>query len=286
MRKVLFSAILGMGIFSVSPVFGATTTVSITADSTFQGNPARIIISGIKNVSDITSIAIDGISVSPFLYGGNIQALYGVDLYHATGTFPISMKLKDKKTVSGVFTILEREKPVSDFTIPDSLGGNTTAGEANVSTLLSKENSILMTLWTNPKKLWTKPFTTPLVTSVVTDAYGYCRDTGQNLTTHKGLDYRAPLGTPVYAMNRGIVRLVKTFSVYGKTVVIDHGQGIMTFYMHLSKVYVSQGSIVEKNKKIGLSGQTGYSLGPHLHVTVRANNISIDPEKFLEIYGE
>jgi murein DD-endopeptidase MepM/ murein hydrolase activator NlpD len=85
-------------------------------------------------------------------------------------------------------------------------------------------------------------------------------------------------------MNRGIVRIVKKSKIYGNMVVIDHGLGLMTFYMHLSKSQVKVGQIVEQGKIIGLSGQTGYSLGPHLHLTVRLNNTSIDPVKFMDFF--
>jgi murein DD-endopeptidase MepM/ murein hydrolase activator NlpD len=87
-------------------------------------------------------------------------------------------------------------------------------------------------------------------------------------------------------MNRGIVRFTDSLRNYGKTVVIDHGLGLQTVYMHLSEIIVSLGQMVDKGELIGMSGDTGYVLGPHLHLTVRIWDISIDPIKFLELLGE
>jgi murein DD-endopeptidase MepM/ murein hydrolase activator NlpD len=81
-----------------------------------------------------------------------------------------------------------------------------------------------------------------------------------------------------------VVRVARTFQIYGKTVVVDHGFGVMTFYMHLSKIKVNVGELVLPGQLIGFSGETGYAESPHLHITVRINNVSIDPIKFLDLF--
>lgn len=259
--------------------------ISVSSSSGMQGEPVQIIFSGVKSEEDIVSATVNGVSLPAFIYKGVVQAVYGIDINHKIGVFPITVKLKDETTVSSTLTVLERKKPTESFTIPDSLGGTNPVGEQNVATLLSKENALLANLVTNPKKLWAEAFRYPTEVPVVTDTYGYNRDTGTQTVTHKGTDFRAPVGTPVYAVNRGVVRLVNDFSIYGKTVIVDHGQGILTFYMHLSKISVSEGSVVARGEKLGESGGTGYAEGPHLHLTVRVNGTSIDPMKFFKIYG-
>jgi murein DD-endopeptidase MepM/ murein hydrolase activator NlpD len=102
--------------------------------------------------------------------------------------------------------------------------------------------------------------------------------------THKGTDFRAVEGTPVLAMNRGVVRLVQEGRNYGKTVIIDHGLGLQTFYMHLSKINVKVGELVLSGQIIGLSGMTGYAEAAHLHTTVRIGEVSIDPVRFLGLF--
>ena len=93
------------------------------------------------------------------------------------------------------------------------------------------------------------------------------------------------MGTSVTAINRGVVRVARQFPTYGKTVVVDHGLGLMSFYMHLSKTSVNVGELVKPGQRVGLSGQTGYATSPHLHFTLRIRNISVDPMKFFGLMG-
>ena len=144
---------------------------------------------------------------------------------------------------------------------------------------------MLASLKTGNKAFWTRPFRMPLSNPIVTDSYGYVRQTGAYSILHKGVDFRAVVGTPVLAMNRGVVRQVHTYRDYGKTVVIDHGLGVMTFYMHLSKVEVHEGELVLPGQVIALSGMSGYAESPHLHVSVRIGGVSVDPVAFLNLVG-
>jgi murein DD-endopeptidase MepM/ murein hydrolase activator NlpD len=96
--------------------------------------------------------------------------------------------------------------------------------------------------------------------------------------THKGIDMTAPMGTPVHAARGGqVVRAGATKGGFGNLVVIDHGNGIRSFYGHLSSIDVNKGDLVEPGAHIGAVGSTGRSSGPHLHFEVRHNGVSIDP---------
>lgn len=79
------------------------------------------------------------------------------------------------------------------------------------------------------------------------------------------VDLRAPVGTPVFSVYRGQVKFAERNSLAGKYVVIIHDNGIKTVYCHLSKLFVRKGDVVTKGEKIGLSGNTGFSTGAHLH---------------------
>jgi len=149
---------------------------------------------------------------------------------------------------------------------------------------LARENATLTALRTFPRALWTEKFRFPIENPTVTDPYGYLRQTGSYLIPHKGTDFKATEGTPVVAINRGITRLARAFLVYGKTIVVDHGLGLFTFYMHLSKIKVNEGELVKPGQLIGFSGKTGYAENPHLHISVRVQNLSIDPMKFMELF--
>ena len=98
---------------------------------------------------------------------------------------------------------------------------------------------------------------------------------------HKGNDYAAPVGTPTYAADDGTVTIAGWSDSAGNWVVIDHGNGLVTKYMHHSRIVVSQGQTVKKGQKIGEVGSTGQSTGPHLHFQVELNGVAVNPDDYL-----
>ena len=122
-------------------------------------------------------------------------------------------------------------------------------------------------------------FANPCPGAVITSTFGY--RTYDN-SFHKGLD----LGTgseniPTYAADAGTVIVAGWSDTAGNWVVIDHGNGLVTKYMHHSAIYVEAGQHVEKGQQIGLSGTTGDSSGNHLHFQVEENGVAVDPEPYL-----
>ncbi|CBW25973.1 putative periplasmic protein [Halobacteriovorax marinus SJ] len=119
--------------------------------------------------------------------------------------------------------------------------------------------------------LFDSPFKKPL-NSKITAKYGSKRlFNDMKHSWHSGIDFRARIGTKIPSANRGKVILARDHFFTGKTVIIDHGMGILTMYCHLSKFKVVEGDIIPKGGIIALSGNTGRSSGPHLHWGVRVN---------------
>lgn len=127
----------------------------------------------------------------------------------------------------------------------------------------------------------------------VTQAYG----NGSKLYKsgmHKGTDFGCPVGTPVVAMNDGVVTEFTWGPSFGLHLVVDHvpfadgTAGLWAGYMHLSKIKVKSGQKVKRGQIIGWSGQSGHVTGPHLHVEVQNNKgkwnalKSVDPQKWIE----
>jgi hypothetical protein len=130
-------------------------------------------------------------------------------------------------------------------------------------------------------RLWKGGFDAP-VDNIVTGLFGVRRIfNGKHRSTHQGLDYRAALGTPVKAMNSGEVILARQMFYEGGLVVIDHGHGLLTLYLHLSEFKTKEGSRVAKGQVIGLSGATGRVTSEHLHVAVRWQGEYLDPATLL-----
>ena len=106
---------------------------------------------------------------------------------------------------------------------------------------------------------------------------------GSVQSTHQGLDFRVTTGTPVSAINSGTVLLAQSLYFEGNCIVIDHGQGLLSLYLHLSEIRVKPGDRVAKGQEIGLSGGTGRATGPHLHLAVRWQGIYLNPEALLAL---
>ena len=118
---------------------------------------------------------------------------------------------------------------------------------------------------------------------MLSSSYGYRHDpfTGAS-AMHAGLDFPGPLGTPILAAAPGKVAFVGRRSGYGNVVEVDHGQGIMTRYAHLSGFNTSVGARVAAGQQIAKMGSTGRSTGSHLHFEVRLNGVAVNPRRFLE----
>ena len=108
---------------------------------------------------------------------------------------------------------------------------------------------------------------------------------GKTQSFHAGLDMPAPKGTPVAATADGRVALAGDPYFSGGTVLLDHGGGLFTMAMHLSRVDVKEGGVVAKGTIVGLVGATGRVTGPHLHWAARLNGARVNPEFLLRLRG-
>lgn len=128
---------------------------------------------------------------------------------------------------------------------------------------------------------WEPPFIVP-VQGRRTSPYGVISVyQGRPRGWHRGTDFAAPTGTPVYAANHGIIRLAEPLPVSGNAVFIDHGTGIVTSYLHMSAIHVRTGQRIRKGVLIGAVGSTGLATGPHLHWGLRTNGMLVDPLQWL-----
>ncbi|VAW78600.1 Membrane proteins related to metalloendopeptidases [hydrothermal vent metagenome] len=98
---------------------------------------------------------------------------------------------------------------------------------------------------------------------------------------HSGMDIAAPKGRPVRAPAKGRVITIGHYFFNGKTIFLDHGQGLITLYSHINKIKVKPGQHIARGQIIGTVGKTGRATGPHLHWTVRLNGTSVDPALFM-----
>ncbi len=283
--QILLGVLMYVGamLFAV-PTALAAEIPSIAASSTvLQGEPLLVLFKGVTSTSSIKRATFNGETLGLFQYKNTVAAFVGIDLKQKPITYTLSAILVDGTVLERTVVVLERPKVEAPFGIPEKLGGNTVKSQTTLVSTLASENASLANIRTGTKAFWKEPFNFPLRNVVVTDSYGYSRQTGAYSIAHKGTDFRAPEGTEVFAINRGVVRIAKTYRNYGKTVVVDHGLGVMSFYMHLSKINVAVGNLVVPGQVVGLSGKTGYAEQPHLHLTIRVQGVSIDPVVFFSL---
>ena len=134
-----------------------------------------------------------------------------------------------------------------------------------------------------PDRQWDGNFTAA-ADAAISDVFGSQRIfNGKAQSPHQGLDFRVPTGTPVAAMNAGTVLLARFLYYEGGFVVIDHGQGFLTLYLHLSEFKVKEGEPVKRGQIVGLSGGTGRATGPHLHVEAHWQGMALDPAGLLQL---
>ncbi len=128
------------------------------------------------------------------------------------------------------------------------------------------------------------PTLPPIENINYTSNFGYRLDPfSGHQTFHEGVDFAADTGTPINAAASGKVIYAETHPAYGKTVDIDHGNGLVTRYAHGSELLVASGDLVVRGQRIARVGSTGRSTGPHLHFEVRLNGVPQNPGRFLAV---
>jgi murein DD-endopeptidase MepM/ murein hydrolase activator NlpD len=149
---------------------------------------------------------------------------------------------------------------------------------------VKRENRKLKELFSKvTDRIWHGEFIMPLPNEISTD-FGTQRIlNGKWKVVHKGLDIRGQEGEEIKAANDGRVVLAEELFYGGNTVVLDHGQGVYTVYMHLSQFAVEQNESVSKGDGIGLVGMTGRSTGPHLHFGVKVMSLNANPVSFTKL---
>jgi murein DD-endopeptidase MepM/ murein hydrolase activator NlpD len=128
------------------------------------------------------------------------------------------------------------------------------------------------------ERLWGGSFTKPVEGRISTE-FGLQRYVNGNFSyRHRGVDLACPEGTPVKAAASGLVSLADdSFLLHGKTVILDHGQGVSSLYIHLSGIAVAPEERVEQGQVVGYVGSTGVATGPHLHFAVYVHHEAVDP---------
>lgn len=212
-------------------------------------------------------------------------ALVGVDVEAPVGpsTLQISVKTSDgaQRDLSRPVVIHEAHYRTGVLTVPPRFVEPGPEALKEIHAEIELKDKVFAESAAEP--LWSGDFRAP-VTATPTDSFGTRRTfNGTLASVHKGMDFRAHMGTVVRAGNSGTVVLARKLYYEGNCVAIDHGMGLYTISMHLSRIDVREGQRITKGERLGLSGATGRVTGPHLHWAVRWEGAYLDPAKLLRL---
>jgi len=200
------------------------------------------------------------------------------------GDYPLLAAIADRRgqttAVELVLTVTVGERPVEKLTLPERM---VTPRRPEDLARIERDRRILADLFAvESERLWDE-FVRP-VDDPVSSIFGKHRLlNGKPRAPHSGTDFRSPRGTPVRTIAAGRTVMVAELFYTGRTVVVDHGAGLLSLYAHLSASDLLPGQILAAGETIGLVGSTGRSTGPHLHLTVRLHGERVDPLALIEL---
>lgn len=176
------------------------------------------------------------------------------------------------------FSVKSVKFPSLHLTLPEE---KVTLGPEDMKRAEAEAEKLKVIWQTSTERLWQGSFSMPLENDIST-VFGAKRIINKKkISVHRGADIKGKEGEAIRASNRGRVILAEELFFGGNTIILDHGHGIFTVYMHLSSFNVKAEDIIPKGNIIGFVGQTGRSKGPHLHFGVKVMGINTNPLSFV-----
>ncbi len=268
------------------PGFRSITTLPARLDN---GSPFLLVVSP---TAKLTQIKAAWMSKDLMFFKGKSQqgnevwyALTGVDVETTPASYPLTIEATtaDGKPLQATIQIPVGAAKYRTGTL--TVAPNFVEPDAATQKEIAADKEIKDRIFAHSADApeWAGDFAKP-VNQPSTDSFGTRRTfNGKLASVHRGMDFRAPSGTPVAAANSGTVVLAQKLFYEGNCVVIDHGLGFTTIYMHLSRIDVAAGQKIRKGEHLGLSGATGRVTGPHLHFAARWQGAYLDPAGLFQL---
>ncbi len=229
------------------------------------------------------SFAGKEITLRPDENGGPSRAFIGLDLGLESGTQSLRVVFRYRDGSSGTvlksLRVTRRQFRLKHITLPDEF----VEPPPEVLDRIAREAKMLAAIYSESGPAWLGqgrfglPHQGP-----ITDNFGERRIlNGRKQSVHTGLDIDAEMGDPISASNAGRVVLADDLYYSGNTVILDHGLGVFTVYLHMSKLLVRAGDPVSRGAALGEAGSTGRSAGPHLPWAAKVSGSRVDPQALL-----
>jgi len=262
----------------IPPVEKTLSVPTVSPINPLQGD--TVVVSFSRESPAVQRAHFNGKTIPFFPYQESARAVFGISPTQSPGVYLLRITFIDGEVFEKEIRVRERKFAKVVLGIPKKLG---LTPQNLVSDLQTKKVALRRILdLRTPEIFFNKPFGLPLRDNRrIGSPFGEIRKTGETEIRHLGTDLSADLGAPVVAINGGIVRKAYNDSIYGNSVILDHGQGIFSLYLHLNEIKANEGDNVKKGTVIGTVGQTGYSTGPHLHLSIKVSGVSVDPIRFV-----
>jgi murein DD-endopeptidase MepM/ murein hydrolase activator NlpD len=257
----------------------STLAVTVTARELAPGEVVRLDVHTTQPVAKVQVKVFDR-AIPGTAVGHNIwRALVGIDLDTEPGEYPVAIEARTSDegllVASHSLEVVGKEFPTRRLRVAPKY----VRPPGRVLARINRESAALHELFgtITPERLWRGPFELPIPGAVVSGFGVRSVFNGEARAPHSGADLRGRTGTPVRAPNAGRVVLVGSLYFTGRTIVVDHGEGLLSLFAHLSRTSVRRGEMVRRGEVIGAVGATGRVTGPHLHWTVRLQEARVDP---------
>lgn len=250
---------------SSSPRQGDTIKVSVRGDMTAGGG------------GEDRTVSFNGESFKLFEDGPGLSCLLGISPEIEPGKYPVTFG-----GISKQVTVIDGKFPTQHLRLPKKKD-NFIASPGEKETIKKAKQIV------SAERYWKGKFEKPVKVGRISSVFGIRRIVNGKLLKdyyHSGTDFAAGRGTPIHACAAGKVVVARTgWRLHGNTVCIDHGQGVISIYIHMNSVSVKEGDLVKSGQMIGAVGSTGRASGPHLHFGVYVNNACVNPASwFVKTY--
>ena len=277
MTRRIYSVVLAALLTILTMATGSALALPLA--SNVPGGIARVPLGTLLDYPDKPKAWLDGQSVWVAADDGHWVAVVGVPLDTPTGTKTLRVATnRGERSVS--FPVVEKRYAEQHVRLKDS--SKITLSPDDEKRALAEIERIQ-----SLKKHWREiddtdsNFIRP-ADGRLSSRFGLRRIfNGAPRAPHSGLDFAAPRGAPVITAASGRVLAIDDYFFNGKTVFVDHGNGLLSMYCHLDRIDVQPGDTLRKGQRLGLVGATGRASGPHLHWSVVLNGTMVDPELFL-----
>jgi murein DD-endopeptidase MepM/ murein hydrolase activator NlpD len=244
-----------------------------------QPGPGDLLVVTVKNAAGPVKGTFNGKKIYFNPSKKSLKAIVAIDYFTEPGKYDLDIS-SNGVVHKEIVEVIKKEYEVQHLTLPRNMVELSPRDEARAE----REQRRLAAIW--PKETnrsWKGDFVNPLDGDIITP-FGVRRLINDiPKSPHTGVDVRGNKGDKIIAPNDAVVALIDNQFFSGKSLILNHGQGIYTMFFHLSKVLVKRGQAVKKGQAIALVGETGRATGPHLHWGVRIQGARVDPLELVHL---